>query len=93
MGMGFGLLLPELDQLPPRGNAAGDMDVVFIAYRLAPLTARCEVGGEGVVQLAGEHAAPVLGGVDGAEHGDAEERNRRKLCKGCKMLCRHTKLG
>lgn len=90
--MGFGLLLPELDQLPPRGNAAGDMDVVFIAYRLAPLTTRCEVGGEGVVQLAGEHAAPVLGGVDGAEHGDAGRGGKGRCVRGA-MLCRHTKLG
>jgi len=65
-----GLLLPQFDQLPPRRHPAGDLEVVLCACRLAPLTACCEIGGECIVQLPGQHAAPVLGRVDGAEHGD-----------------------
>jgi len=58
------LLFPQLNQLAPRG-AAGVGRVEDAAGDLAACAVGREVRGEGVVELAGEHAAPVLGEVEG----------------------------
>lgn len=57
------LLLPELDKLPSRGTA-GILHVVDTTSDFATGAVCREVWGEGVVELAGEHATPVLGQVE-----------------------------
>ena len=64
------ILFPQLYQFPAR-SSGGILCVVGIASKLGPEAVCHEIGSEGIVQLPGEHAAPVLDQVKVVRvHGD-----------------------
>lgn len=64
------ILFPQLYQFPAR-SSGGILCVVGIASDLTPEAVCHKIGGEGIVQLAGEHAAPILDQVKVVRvHGD-----------------------